>query len=49
MEWRTKFLSNDRDYDKDKNLKLDCDYEHINNTCGKTPAEVRSHEFEKYK
>ncbi len=46
MEWRTKFLSNDRDYDKDKNLKLDCDYEHINNTWWKTPAEVRSHEFE---
>ena len=46
MEWRTKFLSNDRDYDKDKNLKLDCDYEHINNTWWQTPAEVRSHEFE---
>ncbi len=46
MEWRTKFLSNDRDYDKDKNLKFDCDYEHINNTWWQTPAEVRSHEFE---
>ena len=46
MEWRTKFLSNDRDYEKDKNLKLDCDYEHINNTWWQTPAEVRSHEFE---
>lgn len=46
MEWRTKFLSNDRDYDKDKNLKLDCDYEHINNTWWQTPSEVRSHEFE---
>lgn len=46
MEWRNKFLSNDRDYEKDKNLKYECSYPHIKNTWWQTPAEVSSSEFD---